>query len=235
MNIFSKFLFWAKNVFFPSSCALCGSLLIYAGEIRTSLCGQCEEAIVTSQGEKCRICGKPLISEMEICLPCRNGQRSYDRIWVVFPYIGKYRKLLAAYKFKNNLTLANYLADKTMEIIKETPELEEAVIVPVPPRPGKIKETGWDQVDFLIKVLKKKSTYNISRCLKRLKSKVQKNLNRTQRLLNLKGRIFLDKPAPKIALVIDDVITTGSTMEVCAQTLKEGGTEKVYGLCLFYD
>jgi ComF family protein len=114
--------------------------------------------------------------------------------------------------------------------------LKDAVIVPVPPRPGKVKYSGWDQVDYLVKQLEKHpQCIPVKRCLKRSKSKVQKRLNRTERLENLKGRIYINGNTPKHAIIIDDVITTGSTLEVCAQTLKQAGAENVYGLCLFYD
>ena len=52
---------------------------------------------------------------------------------------------------------------------------------------------------------------------------------------NLKGKICLCAKPPETILVIDDVVTTGSTMETCSGVLKDGGAEKVYGLCLFYD
>jgi predicted amidophosphoribosyltransferase len=110
------------------------------------------------------------------------------------------------------------------------------VIVPVPPRPGKIKSAGWDQVDYLVRKFKQKNRDRlVSFCLKRKESNVQKRLNRTERMDNLKGRIFINGVIPKTVLIIDDVITTGSTMEVCSSVLKEAGAEKVYGLCLFYD
>jgi ComF family protein len=188
-------------------------------------------------GNKCGLCGKPLISEIELCLPCRKGDHhSYDRLWVIFPYSGKYRKLLSMYKFKKNLSLAKFLAEKILEILRE-PLLKDAVIVPVPPRPGKIKDTGWDQVDYLVKRLIRLSKDDVSlcRCLKRTKSKTQKQLDRAERIENLKGRISVCAKIPKTVLIIDDVITTGSTMEVCSSVLKENGAEKVYGLWLFYD
>jgi len=237
MNFLIKILLWLKNLVFPSWCALCETALTDTEEIRYGLCQNCRAKAAAVQGQKCNLCGKPLISEIDICLSCRNDSvKSYDRLWVIFPYTGIYRKLLHAYKFGKNLALASFFAQKALEVIAENPVLRDAVIVPVPPRPGKIKETGWDQVEFLVKqILNLFKETPVCRCLKRRKSKVQKKLDRKERLENMKGRIYLKIPPPKTALIIDDVITTGSTLEVCSEVLKEGGSEKVYGLCLFYD
>jgi ComF family protein len=247
MKTLKKIYLQTKNFFFPGVCALCADALITDGEIQNGLCEKCAAGFRNTQekagqGGNCNLCGKPLISEIENCLICRNGgQRSYERLWVLFSYIGKYRQLLTEYKFKKNLSLAGFFAEQIMEVIQsflssEYADLKDAVIVPVPPRPGKIKESGWDQVECLVKQLEKiRGCPPVCRCLKRRKSKVQKSLTRTERLKNLKGRIYLNSPAPKIALIIDDVLTTGSTMEVCASVLKTAGAQKVYGLCLFYD
>ena len=282
MNILKKFFLRAKDFFFPETCALCagnfvarsagnyvarsGGSLIDSSEIRYGLCLDCQASIDLVQGNKregnfaakCEMCGKPLISEIGMCLPCRNGgERSYERLWVLFPYIGKYRKLLTAYKFGKNFALADFFAEKIMEEISGIsaglPELKDAVIVPVPPRPGKIKETGWDQIDYLVKRLEKlPGCPPVCRCLRRKKSKAQKNLSRAERLENLKGRIYINNAsaaaffggasaafsgfaASSSFILIDDVITTGSTIEVCSAVLKEAGAKKVYGICLFFD
>jgi len=237
MNILYKIFLWGKNCLFPEDCALCQGALIYQHEMRLGLCGDCFASInpeVTDK--KCAVCGKPLISEFDTCLSCRNNQHSFDRLWTIFPYTGKYRKILAAYKFEKKLPLADFFAEKIAEVIKNEPLLHKAVIIPVPPRPGKIKTAGWDQVECLVKRLEKHLPgVAVSRCLKRSKSKAQKELNRNDRLNNLKGRILINGVAPDIALIIDDVVTTGSTMEVCSAALKNSGTQKVYGLCMFYD
>jgi ComF family protein len=155
---------------------------------------------------------------------------------VIFPYTGIYRKLLHAYKFGKILALASFFAKRVLEVIDANPVLKDAVIVPVPPRPGKVKETGWDQVEYLVRqILKQYGGLEVCRCLKRRKSKVQKTLGRGERMENMKGRIYPRTPPPGTVLVIDDVITTGSTLETCSEALKEGGAEKIYGLCLFYD
>jgi len=248
MNIFTKIMLWGRNLFFPGNCALCGSQLIETQEIRYSLCKSCCISINPIGGIKCAVCGKPLISEQGSCLPCRNtAEHSHDRLWAMFPYIGKYRKLLTAYKFHKNMALAVFFAQKIAELIVNEPLLKDAVIVPVPPRPGKIKHSGWDQVDKLVMRLKKALIdYPVVHCLKRRKSMAQKELNRAERLNNLKDKIYLKSKtslitggsegiAAKTVILIDDVITTGSTMEVCSSVLKNAGAEHVYGICLFYD
>jgi ComF family protein len=237
MNIIKKLFLFGKNFLFPQSCAICMSGLKSACEIHYGLCEECGNSFSRNMGNKCDLCGKPLISEIDLCLPCREGtSHSYDRLWVIFPYSGKNKRLLTMYKFKKNLPLANFLAEKVLDVLRE-PLLKDAIIVPVPPRPGKIKATGWDQVDYLVKRLRilSKDSVSLYRCLKRIKSKTQKQLDRAERIENLKGRISVRGKVPKTVLVIDDVITTGSTMEVCSSVLKENGAEKVYGLCLFYD
>ena len=161
----------------------------------------------------------------------------FDKAIVLFPYSGKYRKLLSAYKFDKHISLGNFF----VEIIRRTLEKKgispETGIVPVPPRPGKIRKMGWDQVEYLAKLLEKVKgkKYPVIRCLKRLRSKSQKELSRENRKTNLKGRIISKKQIPKTVIIIDDVITTGSTLDACATALKEGGAKTVYALCLFYD
>jgi len=236
MKILTKIFLRARNFLFPEDCALCEGALIEPHEIRLGLCADCLASINPNCGNRCGICGKPLISEIDTCLACRGERHSYDRLWTIFPYMGKYRKLLAEYKFGKRLPLADFFTEKVAEVIKNEPLLHNAAIVPVPPRQGKIKTAGWDQVECLVKRLEKHlPNMPVSRCLKRGKSKVQKELNRNDRLNNLKGRIVINGKAPDTALIIDDVITTGATMEVCSAVLKDNGTQKVYGICLFYD
>jgi len=236
-----RFLFFLRELCFQAGCAVCGQPCSSLDEAWYGLCDDCrgkiEQYFAETQGlESCDYCGKPLISEQGRCLSCRRNEASdVDRAIVLFPYSGKYRKLLSSYKFDKHISLGNFF----VEIIRKTLEKNslpvETAIVPVPPRPGKIRNTGWDQVEHLARLLERDKGLTISRCLKRLRSKSQKELDRKSRQTNLKGRIILKKQSPKNAVIIDDVITTGSTLDVCAHTLKESGAQTVYGLCLFYD
>jgi predicted amidophosphoribosyltransferase len=219
---------------------------------------------------RCSRCGQPLISERTSCLPCRNGPpRFFNRALSLFPYEGKYQKLLGAYKFGGRRSLGNFFVSllwQGLEIlgsrealflpdppepggVKKSPG--ETAWVPVPPRPGKIKKTGWDQVEYLAKLLQTRPpapgapaparfrngtpVIPVCRCLDRLPSQAQKELDREGRRTNLQGRIVVKSPPPKRAVLFDDVYTTGSTLDACARALISGGAEAVYGICLFYD
>ena len=253
--------FWTREYFFPFGCSLCGADIYGDAEAMYGLCGACRDGIEREleegrAGECCDYCGKPLVSEHGRCLSCREEEggeantlpeqqpkvKVVDRVRVLFPYTGKYRQLLAAYKFGKNPAVGNFFAEKILEAVDCFPP--EAHIVPVPPRPGKIHTTGWDQVDYLARLLERSGGgavhrlaihRPISRCLKRMPSKSQKELGRENRRSNLRGRIAAVRQVPHIAVVLDDVMTTGSTLDACAVALKEAGAQTVYGLCLFYD
>ncbi|MDR2480331.1 MAG: double zinc ribbon domain-containing protein [Treponema sp.] len=268
-GIAGRALFFLREYFFPAGCALCGAALVTMNEAWYGLCEPCHAELERAwaperggAGERCDRCGRPLISERGRCLSCRNsGAPAFDRVIAFFPYAGGYRRLLAAYKFGKNLALGNFFAEWVRNRLygggffaATTCMAPPGALVPVPPRPGKLRTSGWDQVEYLARLLEKgrgsggqhkhadvlpgKKKYTglpVSRCLRRLPSKIQKELNREDRKTNLRGRIVLQAGAPKTAILIDDVITTGSTMDVCASVLKEGGAERVFGLCLFYD
>jgi ComF family protein len=215
-------------------------MLLEPEEARYGICGECRPSLSPASGEFCGRCGRPLISERGLCLSCREaaegkeapgGPGGPDRTLVLYPYTGVYRKILSAYKFEKSLGTGRFLAERLEAGFRDLNI--EAVLVPVPPRPGKIKKQGWDQIEYLARLLEKKLP--LKRCLKRLPSRSQKELNREKRRTNLAGRIAAAGEVPKIAVVFDDVMTTGSTLAACTEALRNAGTERVYGLCLFYD
>jgi predicted amidophosphoribosyltransferase len=143
--------------------------------------------------------------------------------------------LVKSYKFGGARRVGHFY----VECLKKGREAlgcgKEAVWVPVPPRPGKIKKTGWDQIEHLARLMAGSYKIPVSRCLKRLPSISQKELDREQRRTNLKGRILTVSEAPETVILFDDIYTTGSTLDACAQALKNGGSRRVYGVCLYYD
>ncbi|MDR3304095.1 MAG: ComF family protein [Treponema sp.] len=241
---------------FPGNCALCGGFLLDMNECWYGLCESCMGRLRLedlSPASRCSLCGRPLISEQGVCVDCRekSDPHAFDRMLPLFHYRGIYRDLLLAFKFDKRKALGNFLVEHLLEGIAYLSDGDvEMCLTPVPPRPGKLKADGWDQIAYIAALIERKQRADrharhpalvapprippIYRCLKRLPSQIQKKLGREERKTNLKGKIRCTREAPRRVIVFDDVITTGSTIDACATALKEGGAEVVYGLGLFY-
>jgi ComF family protein len=236
-------LFYLREYFFPFGCGGCGKALYNQLDAWYGLCGDCRAifAEALTAEKRCNICGKPLISEKETCLSCRERESGDDykerfvKLSALFPYTGKFKAILGAYKFGKSLGVGNFFVQCLLSILEDFVPDAAAALVPVPPRPEKIKTQGWDQVEYLAKQIRKTGLLPVCHCLKRLSSRSQKELNREERGKNLKGRILCTRPPPKTVLLLDDVITTGATLSVCAEALLEKGAARIYGVCLFYD
>jgi ComF family protein len=225
-----------REYFFPLGCAVCGRTLFDSGEAWFGLCEECAGLFQPDEEKRCSVCGRPLISEMEVCMNCRKSDgNSYDSMTLLYPYEGDAQTLLRAYKFGKHRVLSHFFSEKLLSAVDgQSGGLSGTVWVPVPPRAGKIKETGWDQIETIAGTLEKFHKTPVLRCLKRMASKTQKKLGRDDRMTNLEGRILCVKDPPEEAVLFDDVFTTGSTMNVCAAALKKAGSKKVRGICLFY-
>jgi ComF family protein len=238
-------LFFLREYFFPSGCGCCGETLPAYEDAVSGLCAPCRAVFESffANEKHCAYCGKVLISENEVCLSCRkNGAVESGRysaplvkLRCLFPYSGKFRSVLGSYKFEKSMGVGNLLSRFLSLALDGLDLTGNTAWVPVPPRPGKVKKQGWDQIEYLAKLLEKKSPLPLCRCLKRLPSRSQKELNREERGINLKGRILCAKPPPETAVIFDDVITTGATINECAETLLKAGCKNVYGICLFYN
>jgi ComF family protein len=237
-------LFYFREYFFPAGCGGCGEALPSYEDACLGLCASCRAIFESFFGDEkhCAYCGKVLISEKDVCLSCRkngaieNGRYSAQlvKLRCLFPYSGKYRSVLGSYKFEKSLAAGSFLSRFLTTALSGLEFSGKTAWTPVPPRPGKIKRQGWDQIEYLAKLLEKKSPLPVCRCLKRLPSRSQKELNREERGINLRGRIRCVRPPPETAIIFDDVITTGATINECAQALINAGSKNVYGICLFY-
>jgi len=244
-NLYSDFLC-------PQTCLLCGKKSNTGAQL-------CENCIATefnpyidsasvkglqTSGSRCRRCGKILISESDYCTHCISSEQhgsdkrivSCDRVFTLFPYIGLGQRLLPIWKNNNLRAFSAVFAPLIYRFLMQTPVLLHLPVVPVPPRPKKLREKGWDQVEDLAQELTAYPQLTICRCLKRQDGVPQKRLSKTDRAMNLQGKISVStKTVPDTLILLDDVMTTGATLETCAHALKTAGCKEVYGLCLFFD
>jgi ComF family protein len=218
----------------PRSCVLCGTAIRPGAGLRWPICEDCSSRLGTWGGERCPSCGLPLISEAGLCMRCRGIQRSFDSIYPLFSYSGLARELVSAYKKGQRRSLAPFFADILAKTIAE--RWPDRVIVPVPPRPGKLRTRGWDQVEEIARVLEARGL-PVARVLERAASEEQKSLGKGARGANARAAYSLRPRArsPERPLVVDDVVTTCATIEACAAALRLGGALSVRALVIAAD
>ncbi len=224
----------------PQICILCGN----ASRTALPLCVSCFEAKFLAEARnprltRCLHCGKPLISAVGRCVTCRDeadDSSPLDGIHSLFPYSPACQDLLTRWKIEGLRGLGVPLTELVAIALARLAEGEFG-IVPVPPRPGKIRERGWDQMEDIARGLERRHGFYVLRPLTRCAGIQQKKLGRLGRLENLKGaiRCAATGPYPDTIFVIDDLVATGSTLAACAEALKAQGVGKVYGFTLFYD
>ena len=169
--------------------------------------------------------------------------KSTDCVIPLFSYRLWNRELMFRWKMQEERNFSPIFAKLLSEILRKT---GNEVIVPVPPRKGKIRKNGWDQIEELCCFLEKRYGFRVLRILERNTSGQQKKLSRTQRLESIKTayqlcsrKLVLNalKPfsgkLPDTVCLVDDVCTTGSTLESCAEILKKEGIKTVNAVTLF--
>ena len=172
----------------------------------------------------------PLISERSQCVRCRSAGYSFSSNQALFPYAGAARELLRQLKFGGRRRVAAVFSDLIATAIAE--RAPGTWVVPVPPRAG--RETP-DGVELVCRALERRHDVGVLRALMRTGGAQQKTLDLAQRRQNLKGRIHLRVPGqalPATVALLDDVFTTGATLDACARVLKESGCASVCSFTL---
>lgn len=208
------------------------------------LCKDCQQSFIEnifSKQKRCLYCGTKLISEIDICMECRMEKKvpHCEKIFPLSSYRSWKKNLILDWKFNEKRALSVFFAS-CINIALEKQGWKKLPIVPVPPRKNKIKEKGWDQIEELCTILECKYLCKVIRMLKKDSNIIQKKLNSEMRKENVKNaysirKLFYKKNAqiPKEVVIIDDVMTTGSTLESCAKVLSDYGIEKIYAIVLF--
>lgn len=197
-------------------------------------CEDCRQSIALIPEPKCEVCGLPHLSA-GICLSCQQTRPAYRvlRSWTVFE--GPIRKALHRIKYRQDLGLGDVLAAEMLGYVNHL-NWHIDMVIPVPLGKKRFRERGYNQVGLIARPLAfaKGWTY-ASRSLKRAKETVsQVGLSADEREKNVRGAFVADrrKVAGKSVLVVDDVSTTGATLNSCAKALIKGGAREVYALSL---
>jgi ComF family protein len=218
----------ALNFFFPQKCLGCGD----EGFL---ICPACRRSLKRILPPVCPRCGRPQINGIN-CPSCVNWPCSVDCIRAPLQFEGLTRQAVHQFKYKNLRSLAGTLANILYEFLQPNP-LPAQVLVPVPLHPRRLKERGYNQSALLAVELSKLSRVPVNEaCLIRANytGPQAKTAAVTQRRENVRTAFTCrdSSVTGKQILLIDDVATSGATLDACARELKSAGAASVCGLAV---
>lgn len=217
----------------PLRCLSCGEA-VSAGV----LCRVCQARFQRNAGSdaglgSCPLCGQVRLAETGRCVDCSAQSWAFPGLDGLFGYQDPAGELLRLYKFGGQSRLARAWAEEASSRV-----YPRAALVPVPPLRRSLWRRGWDPVGYFVTHLARQAGVPVWRVLNRKPSAVQKTLDRKNRAENA-ARAYGLKTGTRVRLtgvplvwLVDDVVTTGATVEACSRLLIGAGVGEVRVFCL---
>ena len=224
---------------YPPVCPLCQKEILEKGQRR---CERCRKKDIFIHEPVCYSCGKPLDSdEEEYCRDCREHPKDFIRNIGLCVYQEPVKSSLAAIKYKNRREYADFYIGEMKRLRgRQLGELHPDVVVPVPMHKSKYRKRGFNQAeifaDGIAEIIGCPSEHKM---VKRIHdTKPQKNLDPRQIKRNLSHafagveKIYRKAGSPKRVLIVDDIYTTGATVQGVTKALQRLGVLEVYVCCI---
>ena len=240
-QIFNPLVNSLLSVFFPTSCSLCQSVVeeLSLGVI----CQSCWKAVNPFRGVLCSLCGygfpsTNIQSATPLCGGCRRSLFLFDFARAYAPFEDPFKEIIHQFKYRSHPSLARPLARLLLSVYQSNlDQLSADLIIPVPLHKSRERERGFNQAIELARHFAQLTRIPVpSRLLVRTKpTKVQAGLSRRERRINLRGAFEVSesgKIKDKTLLLIDDVFTTGATINECAKILRDHGARRINVLTL---
>ena len=188
----------------------------------------------------CRRCGRdvPGLDREFVCEDCRTHAPAFDRVASALRFENEARQMMLDFKFRRHLWLRDDFADFLEGIARARFKVGEIdLVLPMPSTLPHRLDRGFNQCDYLAKALAKRLEKPFEkRVLRRVGSpERQSRLSEDERRENVKGTFSVRRPDPVkdlTVLVVDDIMTTGSTLSECARALKAAGAVRVWCVTL---
>ena len=206
---------------------------------QTRICAECEEKLLHNDQHTCTVCGRKTVTE-GVCLLCKQLPPDFIGI-SPYVYIGETASIIVRIKNENR-RLACALAERMVEkLLSQCTLTGELVVLPIPMAQRKQAIRGYNQALDLAEVVEEqlqKAGHNVvlytDVLVKRHETPQQKHLSMRERNANLQGVFHLAKRTvlkDKTVILVDDIMTTGATGDICAMLCKSVGAKQVYFLC----
>lgn len=222
------------NILYPKRCPVCHGIL----RGREGVCPPCRKILPYIKEPRCKKCGKEIEKEeQEYCRDCGRFAHSFDKGAALFTYNGIMRRSISMFKYHNRREYADFYA---IELYKNFEyfirRCNPDVIVPVPIHKQKKRQRGFNQSELVAKKLGKLIKVPVdTKYLVRIEKTIpQKELTRKQRKENLKKAFGIRDTNKKYerVLIIDDIYTTGATIDAISEILRENQTKIIYFLTI---
>ena len=218
----------------PSPCLACGARFDSTHDA-LGLCPSCREDLEIWPDSGCELCQRPIAGAHlpggYRCGPCRRRPPSFDRLRSLWSYQGPLDSALLALKFRRLEYLGPQFGHRLAQHFKaEAAEAE--VVVPVPLHWRRRWERGYDQAHLIAKALARSTNRPLCPALRRTRAtSAQSRLPRKARQANLRGAFEIRRHVEGVrVLLVDDVVTTGSTLEAACQSLRSAGARSIVAL-----
>ena len=228
---FTNMLSCALSEFFAPTfrCVSCGKD-VFDG---MAFCPDCAKDVVYNNGKTCKRCGVGIDGAEDYCGNCTFDKIYFDRAYSVFSYEGAVQKAILSMKFNNLASYAKPLA-KYLVFMAQKEGLNYDVVTFAPMSKKSRRQRRYNQAQELARHfcnLLDQDDLLVETIVKVKETQAQESLNKTERKTNLVDAYKINADVSgKRVLVIDDVKTTGSTLNECAKVLKRAGATAVYGL-----
>lgn len=218
--------------FLPRQCLLCRSTIY-----KVNICQYCDAALPRLENY-CNLCHWPIPLQMDSCMLCVSGDiidlNKIDiNLQIALNYVHPINKLIQQFKYKGDLIIGELLAELLVKYLQANHTLQPykpEVIIPVPIHKSKLKTRGFNQGTELARCLSKHFSIPLDTDLvaKYKNTKSQMGHNRDLRRANLDNSLCLNyRPSYKSVVIIDDVITTGSTIRAMINLLYKANIRKI--------
>ncbi len=231
------------ELLYPRKCVFCGSSIpmkSYVGIMQKKsydlLCGDCRKNITDVYIEEpyCFKCGKQLDSmTREYCSDCKRLSHTYDRGLSVFKYHNNVKEAIYRFKYKDCRCYGRFFGEQMAERYKEIiKKWQPDAIVPVPIHKTRMRKRGYNQAELIGRALS--DMLNIpmdtGALLRTGKTEPQKKLSKEIRIKNVENafKVSINVVRYSKIILVDDIYTTGATINACARVLKQAGVQEVY-------
>lgn len=220
---------------FPRCCPVCNEIL---ADKRMLFCNECFLKLPFVRGERCLKCSKEIYDEQsEFCEDCRRGKRTYNYGLALLNYDDMVRRVIYDIKYHNKReyikSFASLIAHR---YVKEIKNMHADALIPIPIHRHRFRQRGFNQALLLAEVLGKLLDMNVCKDVlyRKKDTKAQRELNMKERLSNLSFAFDCRKlPSDvKRIVLVDDIYTTGATIESCVKALKRAGALEVFYLSI---